>query len=273
MESAFHWHAGKLGFHYWHDGRPYLVDSGICNYDEPLRRAWYLTAEAHNTILVDGLGDVELPKRRSLKHAEGGSRLSGWQSTREYDLATMTSRAFLAATAPVSWTRQILMLKQRFVIVVDRLESAAAHDYRWLFHYVPTTLRVNDSRKRLLTGFDDRNLMVAPFQPERFQRLDVVERHISRRGRNILAPVGDYAARAADMVAAFLFLPVSSTEFPSIELQQTSDTRGVSLDVRTEEESVHLDIPDLRFSGGLTRDNASGATLAVTLEKRAVSDR
>jgi hypothetical protein len=273
MKSAFHWHAGKLGFHYWRDGRPYLVDSGVCNYDEPLRKAWYLTAEAHNTILVDGLGDVESARRSSPKHAEGGSRLSDWQSAGEYDLATMISTAFVALTTPVLWTRQILMLKQRFVIVVDRLESAAAHDYRWLFHYAPTTLQADASRKRLLTGFDDRNLMLMPFQPDRFHRLDIVERHINRGGRNILAPVGDYAARAADMVVAFLFLPVSGTEFPRVELQQTSDARSVSLEVRTEEESIHLVIPDSRSSGSALGGNASGATRAVTITKRAVSER
>ena len=54
----YHSHAGKLGFHYWHGGRPYLVDSGVCNYDEALRTTWYLSAPAHNTILVDGLGDA-----------------------------------------------------------------------------------------------------------------------------------------------------------------------------------------------------------------------
>jgi hypothetical protein len=269
MESAFHWHAGKLGFHYWHAGRPCLVDSGICNYDEPLRKAWYLTAEAHNTILVDGLGDRELATRHSPKHAEASSCLGDWQSTREYDLATMTSRAFLAATPPVSWMRQILMLKQRFVIVVDRLECAAAHDYRWLFHYTPTALRADASRKRLLTGFDDRNLMLMPFQPERFQRLDVVQRHINQRGRNMLAPVGDYAARAADMVAAFLLLPVSGTEFPNIDLQQTSDTRCVSLDIHIDGESIHVVIPDLRAIGGAANVKASGTTFAVSVEKRA----
>ena len=47
-----HWHSGKLGFHLWFWDKPMVVDSGISNYDDPLKRSWYIQAEAHNTLLV-----------------------------------------------------------------------------------------------------------------------------------------------------------------------------------------------------------------------------
>ena len=56
--------------------KPCLVDSGVCNYDETLRATWYLNAPAHNTILVDGLGDGDVAKKYSGKVTEVGSCIS-----------------------------------------------------------------------------------------------------------------------------------------------------------------------------------------------------
>lgn len=200
-----------------------------------------------------------------------GSELIGWQSTAEFDLATMTSTAFLAATTPVSWARQILMLKRRFVIVVDRLQSDATHEYRWLFHYAPTTLRTDVRRKRLLTGFDDRNLLLAPFQPETFQQMKAGQGHMNRNGRNIVAPMSDFVAQAADFVAAFLLLPVSGTGFPDVRLQQTSDAGGVTFEVHTPDTSVRLFVPRASSDAGTNRTETKTTSVTVTPIKRSVS--
>ena len=248
----YHWHAGKLGFHYWYGGRPYLVDSGVCNYDEALRTAWYLGAPAHNTILVDGLGDADVAKGHSGKTTEVGSCLRGWQSTSAYDIATMSTTAFESLESPVRWTRKILLLKRRFVILVDQLRSAAAHEYSWLFHFAPTTIRVDRLCNRLLTGFDDRNLLVAPFQPQAFASVEITQRHINQNSRNVPAPVSRFTARAADVTAAFLLLPVDTRGFPMIEMQQTTDAAGVFLRIHTEREDIHILIKrssEVVFSG------------------------
>ncbi len=236
----YHWHAGKLGFHYWHAGRPYLVDSGVCNYDEALRATWYLGAPAHNTLLVDGLGDGELAKRHSGKNTEVGSRLDGWQSTSACAMATMSSRAFESLESPVRWTRKILLFKRRFIILVDQLESTAVHEYSWLFHFTPTALRIDDVGRRVLTGFDDHNLLVAPFQPQTFTPVEIVQRHINQNSRNVPAPVSRFAATGKDMTTAFLFLPVDHRKFPTMELQQSTDTNGLSLRIRTEREDIRV---------------------------------
>jgi len=262
--SLFHWHGGKLGFHYWQGGQPCLVDSGICNYDEPLRKFWYHRSSAHNTILVDGLGDTELTKQHSSRASEVGCGLIGWQSSVDFDLATMASTAFLASTSPVSWVRQILMLKRRFVVIVDQLQSDAAHEYRWLFHYTPNTLKADVNRKRLLTGFDDRNLLLAPFQPESFQEMKVGQNQINRFGRNVLAPVSDFVAHAADFRAAFLLLPVDGTEFPGVRLQQALETGGITLDVHTPDASWSLFIPHAFSDAGSDRKITNTAPVTIT---------
>jgi hypothetical protein len=259
----YHWHAGKLGFHYWHDGRPYLVDSGVCNYDESLRADWYLGAAAHNTILLDGLGDSDAAKRASGKNGSVGSSLSGWRSAPTYDIATMSSTAFESLESPVRWTRKVLLLKRRFLILVDHLQSADAHEYSWLFHFTPTVVRANNTRSRLLTGFDDRNLLLAPFGPQLFAPVEITQGHINQRGRDIPSPVGRFTARAADLMAVFLLLPVSAREFPTVDLQQTMDADSLSLRIHTKQEDVRLRIKpasEVEFSIAAATESISEVT-------------
>lgn len=239
-----HRHAGKLGFHYWHGGRAFLVDSGVCNYDEALRGAWYLTAAAHNTILVDGLGDSEAVKRSRARSTGVGSCLSGWHTTPECVHATMASTAFESLETPVRWTRQILLFKHKFLVLVDHLRSASAHDYSWEFHFAPTTLQLDASRKRLVTGFGEQNLVLAPFQPETFTNVEIALRHINQNSRNVAAPVGRFAARASDMTAVFLMLPVNGVEFPPLELEITTEEAAVLLEIHVGRQTIRLNITD-----------------------------
>jgi hypothetical protein len=241
-----HWHGGKLGFHYWHDGRPYLVDSGVCNYDDPLRVAWYLKPEAHNTVLVDDLGDADAAQRFATGATDVGSCLCGWRSTPEYDLATMSSAAFQLLPAPVSWIRQIFFLKKRqLIVVVDRLDGADEHEYRWLFHFAPTTLKTYVFRKQVLTGFDDRNLLLAPFCPEKFVHMEVRQGDVNQQSRNLPAPVANFVARGTRLEAAFLVMPVSGRDFPALRLWQAGEVDGMSLKIELGTEVIGLVIPTL----------------------------
>jgi hypothetical protein len=239
-----HWHGGKLGFHYWHGARPYLVDSGVCNYDDPLHATWYRKPEAHNTVLVDGLGDADVARKFTASATNAKSCLCGWQSTPEYDLATMSNEAFQVLPAPVSWTRQLLLLKRRqLLVIVDRLDSGAEHEYRWLFHFAPTTLRSDALHKQVLTGFDDRNLLLAPFCPETFARMEVRQGHVNQQSRNLRAPVASFVARGTRSELAFLAMPVNGREFPNLRLRQTAEADGVSLRIELGTEVIELVVP------------------------------
>jgi hypothetical protein len=130
-----HLHSGRLGFHYWRDGQPRLVDSGCCNYDEPLRKQWYLTAAAHNTVLMDGAP------------ADAGSRIVELSPTR----ATMRSDA--------GWTRSIA-LGGAGLELVDTLAGDAEREYTWLFHFAekPTPIVCEPKlRMELIEGYVNKN--------------------------------------------------------------------------------------------------------------------
>lgn len=130
-----HLHSGRLGFHYWRDGRPRVVDSGCCNYDEPLRKLWYLTAAAHNTVLVDGAP------------ADAGCRIVELHPTR----ATMRSDD--------GWTRMV-SLDETGLEVADSLESDVEREYTWFFHFADEPVPIvcePKLRMDLIEGYVNKN--------------------------------------------------------------------------------------------------------------------
>jgi hypothetical protein len=89
-----HWHGGKLGFHLWYWDKPLVIDSGICDYDDPMRKSWFASPQAHNTILVDGKGDFDWTRSNEVSQPTAGSRILQWESNDRYDWAVMQHGGF-----------------------------------------------------------------------------------------------------------------------------------------------------------------------------------
>ena len=222
---AAHWHAGKLGFHLWYWDRPLLIDSGINNYDDPLRRAWYNRPEAHNTILVDGAGDWEEKSRRLAHRPEAGSRIEHWESNPRYDWAVMVHDGLAKG---VTWTRHFVLLKGKGSVIVDRLESTAEHDYTWLFHLPPGSPKADVDRGTVFTAFAEKNLLLLPGKGGA-PRLELREGTISRQARNQSAAVAAYGSRGTEVVQSYLLLPVRGGTQPPAEMLQSVEGERVAL--------------------------------------------
>jgi hypothetical protein len=211
-----HWHSGKLGFHLWYWDKALLVDSGISDYDDPLRNNWYVQPEAHNTILVDGTGDYD----RNTTQPLAGSRIAHWESNDKYDWAVMTHTGFQDRSSPVFWTRHFLLIKGIGTVLVDQLESEGEHDYTWLFHLLPCTPTVNKDEKSVYTAFAEKNMLLLPATSETLKGPVMKVGTINREAHNIPNPVPDYTGRGSNVVQAFLFLPVAGGSSPVIHLNQ-----------------------------------------------------
>ncbi len=240
-----HWHSGKLGFHLWYWDRPLLIDSGINNYDDPLRRAWYNRAEAHNTLLVDGAGDYERKNTRVADRPLAGSRIEHWESNRRYDWAVMVHDGLAKG---VTWTRHFVMLKGKCCLIVDRLESNAEHDYTWLFHLPPGSPKADASRGTVFTGFAEKNLLLLTAKAGA-PRLELREGTISRQAKNHPAAVAAYGSRGTEVVRSFLLLPVRSGAEPRAALQQEVEADRVGL---------QLTIPGVQAEVEIRRESKAG---------------
>lgn len=234
-----HWHGGKLGFHLWYWGRPLLVDSGVSNYDDPLRRQWYLRPQAHNTILVDGRGDYDPTTILRSRRPAAGSRIEHWETTQGFDWAVMKHEGFPDREAPVEWTRHFVLLKGVGCVVVDHLESTVEHDYTWLFHLPPSTPSVDAGAGTVFTGFAEKNLLLRAAKDAPL-RLEMADGWVNRRSRNYAAPVATYTLRADRTVQAFLLLPVGGASAPAARLTQSSGPDGVTVEITVDGRTSRL---------------------------------
>lgn len=241
-----HWHSGKLGFHLWFWDRPMIVDSGICNYDEVHRRAWYWTPQAHNTLLVNGKGDYDKSKIKMATKPLAATRIERWESNQVYDWAVMRHDGFNTGEKPVSWVRHFILLKGYGVILVDQLKSDGLNDYEWLFHLTPCTPKLNGAQSEVFTGFKEKNLLIKAAGPSEKSRLKVTQGLINKQAKNIEAPVVHFEENARAITRSFLFLPVAGSEVPSVKFQQKSETGVTALEVRTGEFTAFVTLQEGR---------------------------
>ncbi len=227
-----HWHGGKLGFQLWCWDKAFLLDSGICNYDDPLRLSWYFKPQAHNTVLVDGAGDYDPTKTSPAKRPMAGSRIVKWESNDRYDWAVMRHEGFQDRTSPVTWVRHFIMLKGLGTLLVDQLESAGEHDYTWLFHLLPCS-PVADA-KSVFTAFPEKNLLLLPASSEVLTGPILTDGNINRQGRNLTAPVAKFETHAAKCIQTYLFLPVAGPTPPSTRLSQTANGNTVTINLTSQ---------------------------------------
>jgi len=240
-EILWHGHAGKLGFHLWWNGVPLLGDSGVCNYDDPLRRNWYITAPAHNTIIVDGKDDF------TKNAAPGSDNISGaefihWQSAKDFDYAVMEHSGWERLGIPVRWRRHLVMIKNDFAVVVDCLESKTPHEYHWIFHPLTRTGNANSADKSFLLQRPDTGLLLAPFEPAAFTDFSIDSGFINRAGRNVSAPTVNYSARANSITASYILFPAVGGSRPEIKLTQRNIDSGVILTVQAKEKTWRLKV-------------------------------
>ena len=241
----WHWHGGKLGFHLWYQGEPILVDSGICNYDDPLRLSWYCTPAAHNTLLVDGLGDRAREDIPFAEKASAGCRVVDWQSNEQYDFATLRHEGLPTSVGAVQWVRHFLLLKDNFFLIVDRVLSDAEHDYTWLFHFNPGEVWPHGDGVR--TAFARGNVDLVAATGGCSPALSLGEGQVNRRGLNTAAAVARFSGRAAATVEAFAVVPVGEVE-PSIELITTDATGAIRVKVTTAQGLVTIELPALSLA-------------------------
>ena len=226
-----HWHGGKLGFHLWYGDKAFVVDSGISDYDDPLRESWYIQPQAHNTILVDGKGDFTKNGKWQSQQKPAGSRVVQWQANDNYNWAVMQHDGFQDRPMPVSWVRHFIQLKGIGTLLVDQLESGGEHEYTWLFHLLPCAPVIDTKLKSVFTGFAEKNLLILPATSQTLTRPQLTDGTINQQGRNQAAPVVNYAAHSTNALQAYLFLPVVGKDCTITRFNQTTDNNSVTLNL------------------------------------------
>lgn len=247
-----HWHGGKLGFHLWFWDRPLLIDSGISNYDDPLKKSWYLKPEAHNTLLVDGKGDYDRATTRIDQRPMAGSQIVHWETNTRFDWAVMTHAGFQDRPAPVAWTRHFVLLKNLGALIVDQIESAGEHDYTWLFHLTPCTPVLDTVTHAAFTRLPEKNLLLQPGTPATWSEVKFTPGTMNRQSKNYPNPVATYRTRGQNMTRAFLLLPVAGRDRPAVHVEQKVTTNSVLITIAGATRAVRLQFTRSTDASGKT---------------------
>ena len=116
--GGWHGHLDKLSYELWHEGRCLADDPGCGNYAQPLHFAWIRQALAHNTISVDGKGQLPCEGKLLAFREEG-------------------DHAAVVASAPISEgvvATRALALMDGLVFDLVWTDSESEHAYDWAFH-------------------------------------------------------------------------------------------------------------------------------------------
>jgi hypothetical protein len=120
--GGFHGHFDKLSFVFFGFVKELGVDPGRARsqaYRLPIHSKWYKATISHNTVLVDKL---------SQKPAAG--KLLRFESRDAYTVAAASCDDAYPGVKHTLW----LILTGTYLLVVDKLQSDAAHRFHWLYH-------------------------------------------------------------------------------------------------------------------------------------------
>ena len=131
-----HTHRATLDFELVGCGAPLALDAGIGRtYDDPLHGPWYITARAHNMLVVD---EASVDKRV----ARG--RDVSWHSDPRLDLFAATHEGYRASHG-LTHRRAVAFLKPDVFVVFDTCAAEReGQTLSWYFHS-PTNLTVGDA--------------------------------------------------------------------------------------------------------------------------------
>ena len=163
-EVVFHGDLDPLGLCVWCDGREVVVDPGNASYNRDGWWAFFKTAAAQNTVVVDGLGPWVVPELRpwllrDYSAVRGTLRAGVERGTEAFAEATHTGYSRLPD--PVTLTRRVA-LSDSGVTVTDLVEGRGDHDIEVRFHLGPGRAVLAERSVRLV---DEEGTPVASLRP------------------------------------------------------------------------------------------------------------
>lgn len=162
--SGSHTTASQNAFNLYYGGKPVFHSSGYYqNYSDAHNLMSYRHTRAHNSILINGIGQPYTPRAYgSLVRADGGSTISYalgdasnaycgvtddpmWINHFRTAGITQTPDNGFGETPLSRYRRHVAMLQGGIVVIYDELEATAAADWDWLLH--------SDTRFDISDGF------------------------------------------------------------------------------------------------------------------------
>jgi hypothetical protein len=130
-----HYHAGKNALSYWFAGKPFLIDSGCCSYDDNLFFEWYKLPNSHSTLLIDDYGDGEILGVYNWGR-HNNTNCTEWQKNDGYYSISSRLVSDVPSWNDVVWNRQLNICDDN-LIVEDVVTGATGKKLSFIFNLHP----------------------------------------------------------------------------------------------------------------------------------------
>jgi hypothetical protein len=178
-----HGHEDKLSIELSAFGQVFIADPGTYTYNkaDPFR-AYFVSSQAHNTVLVDGRSQVRRWRRENLSPTTAVGAYATWISHPDFDYVSASygdgygwfsfqRPQDAAIVADVTHTRRVLFVKPDYWVIVDELDASMPHDYQVLFHTVSDIVASIGADNRVVLGTPDTvpegaTLQIIPVSPQ-----------------------------------------------------------------------------------------------------------
>lgn len=226
-----HAHAGRLAFNFWLNGSPVLTDSGCPNYDNPKLVSWYRTSRAHNTVLIDGKSDEATSgKLLWVGKRDTGNRIVNWGEKDSLTYCRMISPATESVNNTVSWSRSLVLVKNKFLVLYDRFDASGEHNYEVLFHFSPAEVSVQEKRKALLLPGKS-SLAILPADPSMIGSVSIEEGILSLNGKDSAAPMASLKFSGEGLVHSVVVFMPGVDDISQVKISQEITEEGIGLEI------------------------------------------
>lgn len=135
LSIAAHGHADALSLCLNYKNIEFLTDSGTFAYhSEPKWRNYFKSTKAHNTIEVDGQNQSEIGGGFMwLKKAE--TFVDKTTIGKEFDYVKSHHNGYIKQKNPVVHQRELLFMKDKFILVVDTLTNKKSSPHKYSLHW------------------------------------------------------------------------------------------------------------------------------------------
>ena len=185
-----HANAGRLGFHLWYNNSPIIIDSGCCNYDNPLFKNWYRSTLAHNSVVINDREEEPKSNNKPLwyKKRKTGNRIVSWSDSKDLKFFRMISPGSDDINSSVNWHRDIVLIKDKYLLINDYFNSPEKNNFKVVFHFTPSKIEVDQKRKILTVKNGDNPYKLIPADPKGIKGINIYEGYAFINGENILIP-------------------------------------------------------------------------------------
>ncbi len=156
-----HQHEDKLHLDISAFGRIFLRDGGKGSYIPNKWRRYFISTQAHNTIIINGQGQQRIPQKET--HRVANPMKNQWISNENIDFSSGTySDGYGDKRIDVTHSRYVIFKKKEYWLIIDVLKGKGKHEFDALYHFTPCSLKTDIVQNSVATLFNDgRNIKIS----------------------------------------------------------------------------------------------------------------